>query len=90
MIEEINSLTMDLSNASVGKYHPYDAFDAGEKSRTISGWISRLPRKIIHYKAQHTHVMIEAASTLQHTLSHDIVVNNVISFLDLPTYKFDI
>ena len=32
----------------------------------------------------------EAGSSLQHVLPHDIVMNNVLSFLELPPHTFEV
>ena len=34
--------------------------------------------------------MDEARSTLYHALPHDIVMKNVLPFLDLPSYTFEV
>ena len=52
-------------------------------------WIQSVLRKINHYKAEHRHVLDEAATALQHALPQDdIVTNNVLPFLELPPYIF--
>ncbi|KAK1733346.1 hypothetical protein QTG54_015905 [Skeletonema marinoi] len=40
--------------------------------------------------AQHQSFLNEAATTLQHTLPQDIMVNNVLPFLELPSYTFEV
>ncbi len=47
-------------------------------------------RKIIHYQAEHQRVVNEASLTLHHALPHDIVMNNVLPFLELPSYTFEV
>ena len=53
-------------------------------------WIQSVLRKINHYKAEHRHVLDEAATALQHALPQDIVMNNVLPFLELPPYTFGV
>eukprot|EP00985_Skeletonema_marinoi_P021073 scaffold12740_cov153-Skeletonema_marinoi.AAC.4 len=67
-----------------------DFNDAGGKALAIRMWIRSVLRKIIHYKAQHQSLLNEAATTLQHTLPQDIMVNNVLPFLELPSYTFEV
>ena len=53
-------------------------------------WIRSVLRKIIQYKAQHQHVLEEAATTLKLTLPQDIVIKNVLPFLELPLFTFEV
>eukprot|EP00984_Skeletonema_dohrnii_P025052 scaffold14191_cov97-Skeletonema_dohrnii-CCMP3373.AAC.1 len=53
-------------------------------------WIRSVLRKIICYKAQHHSLLNEAATTLQHALPPDIMMNNVLPFLELPSYSFEV
>eukprot|EP00984_Skeletonema_dohrnii_P005631 scaffold1988_cov76-Skeletonema_dohrnii-CCMP3373.AAC.1 len=85
MNEEINSINQILSYTPAG-----DNFDVGGKALAIRMWIRAVLGKIIHYKAQHQHVLEEAAATLQVALPQDIMVNNVLPFLELPLYTFEL
>ena len=61
----------------------------GEKTIVIQDWISRVLSKIIRYKAQHVQLLEEAVETLKFVAPNDIVVDNVMPFLELPTHTFD-
>eukprot|EP00984_Skeletonema_dohrnii_P015119 scaffold6480_cov84-Skeletonema_dohrnii-CCMP3373.AAC.2 len=84
--EEINSINQILSNAPAGD----DVDNVGGKARAIRRWIRSVLRKIIHYKAQHFSVLEEAAARLKLTLPQDIVIKNVLPFLELPSYTFEV
>eukprot|EP00984_Skeletonema_dohrnii_P009707 scaffold3728_cov72-Skeletonema_dohrnii-CCMP3373.AAC.2 len=88
MNEEIISINQILSYTPAGSGDSFD--DVGGKALAIRMWISSVLRKIIHYKAQHQRCLNEAASTLQHTLPQDIMVNNVLPFVELPSYMFEV
>ena len=52
-------------------------------------WISA--SQIIHYQTEHQSLLDEeVAPILQIALPHDIVMNNVLPFLELPSYTFEI
>ena len=85
MNEEIDSLNRILPDAAAG-YYCYISADNGEKAQRIRTWIISVIRKINHYQVQHQHVLNEATSTLQLVLPRDIAMNNVLSFLALPSY----
>ena len=63
--------------------------DVGGKALEIRKWISSLLGKIARYKAQHRHLLNEAATTLQYTLPNDNVFKNVLPFLELPSFTFE-
>ena len=86
MSNEIDSINQILPNTPYGST---EYRDDGEKAQVIRRWISSVLRKIVQYKAEHRHIMDEAAATLQFVLPQDIVRNNVLSFLELPSYTFD-
>eukprot|EP00985_Skeletonema_marinoi_P014749 scaffold7522_cov202-Skeletonema_marinoi.AAC.4 len=92
MNEEINSIDQILLTAPAGFYHyDMDHHDEGEKAQAIRGWIRSVLRKVIHYKAEHQHYLDEeVATTLQLVLPQDIVMNNVLPFLELPSYTFEV
>ena len=85
MNTEIDSINQSLLHADVGKHR----YNMGEKTLVIREWIARVLRDIIHYKAEHRHLLKMAATALCHALPQDIVNNNVLSFLELPSYAFD-
>jgi len=87
MNEEINSINQILPTASAGG--GYEG-DHGEKARAIRTWIRSVLRKIVHYQAEHQRLLDEeVATTLQLVLPQDIVSNNVLPFLELPSYTFE-
>ena len=57
----------------------------GEKARAIRAWITSVHRKYTHYKAEHRRYVNEAAATLKLTLPHDIVLKNILPFVELPS-----
>ena len=83
MTEEIDSINRILPNA------PAVGFQATEKTHVVRMWIGSVLHKIVHYKAEHRRVLGEAAAALQLVLPHDILMNNVLSFLELPAYSFE-
>eukprot|EP00985_Skeletonema_marinoi_P031968 scaffold37949_cov205-Skeletonema_marinoi.AAC.1 len=90
MYEEIDSIDQILLTASAGFYHyDMDHHDDGGKARAIRTWIRSVLLKIIHYKAEHQHIVGEAATYLQLALPNDIVMKNVLPFLELPSYTFE-
>ena len=84
--EEMLSINQILSNAPAGD----DVDNVGGKARAIRMWIRSVLRKIIQYKAQHFSVLEEAAARLKLTLPQDIVIKNVLPFLELPSYTFEL
>ena len=63
----------------------------GGKAEAIRTWIRSVLRKVIHYKAEHQRLLDEeVANTLQLALPQDIVMNNVLPFLELPSYTFEV
>ncbi|KAK1734987.1 hypothetical protein QTG54_014447 [Skeletonema marinoi] len=80
--EEIDSINQILPTARAGG----DLYnDVGEKAIVIRTWIRAVLRKIIHYKAQHHRLLADAATTLEFvSLPKDIVIENVLPFLELP------
>ena len=86
----IGSINGILSNASAGFYDAYDFREknGGGKTEAIRKWISSVLGMIIHYKAQHRRLMMEAATILSDVLSNDMVINHVLPFLALPSHTF--
>ncbi len=89
--EEMNSIHQILLDADAGGEWDDDveAFLTGEKAQAIRTWIRSLIHKITRYKAEHQSVLNDATNTLQLALPQDIVMNNVLPFLDLPSYTFE-
>ena len=85
MDRKIDSINQILSNTPAG-----NDFDAGGKARALRRWIRSVLRKIICYKAEHQRLLNEAASTLQLALPQDIMVNNVLPFLELPSQMSEV
>ena len=90
MSEEINSINQILLDADAGYHINDDDEDYGEKARVIRRWIRSVLRKIIHYQAEHQHILDEAATALQLSLPQDIVMNNALPFLALLPRTFEI
>jgi len=63
----------------------------GGNARAIRTWIRSVLRKIVHFKAEHQRFLTEeVATSLQLALPQDIVKNNVLPFLELPSYTFEV
>ena len=92
MNEQIDSINQILPDAYAGLYYGVGDYDneEGEKAREIRMWIRSVLRKVIHYQAEHQRIVNEASLTLHHALPHDIVMNNVLPFLELPSYVFEV
>ena len=94
MNEAINSINRILPDASAGyydeEYGEEDDEDYGEKARAIRRWIRSILFKIIDYQEEHQRILDEFATTLQLALPNDIVVNNVLFFLELPSHTFEV
>jgi len=89
--EEIESINQILPNAFGGIYNILGrVYAAGEKAQVIREWVRSVLRKIIHYQAEHQRLLNEAGSTLHHALPHVIVMNDVLSFLKLPSHTFEL
>jgi len=87
MNEEINSINQIFPTSPAGNV---SRRDAGGKARAIRMWIRSVLDKIIQYKAQHQQILEEAAATLKLTLPQDIVIKNVLPFLELQSYTFEV
>eukprot|EP00984_Skeletonema_dohrnii_P012494 scaffold5077_cov162-Skeletonema_dohrnii-CCMP3373.AAC.3 len=91
MNEEIVSINQILPTVSAGGLDD-DAgvFDEGEKAQAMRTWIRSVLGKIVHYQAEHQRLLDEeVATTLQLALPRDIVMNNVLPFVYLPSYTFE-
>eukprot|EP00969_Alexandrium_andersonii_P125839 5563596-Alexandrium_andersonii.AAC.1 len=89
MNEEIDSINQRLPTVDAG-FDDDDDDDyyhhVGLKALAIRMWIRSVLDKIIHYKAEHQRLLDEeVATTLQFALPQDIVMNNVLPFLELPS-----
>jgi len=82
---EINSINQILPNADAGEG---DYNNVGEKAQEIRRWIRSVLGRILHYQAEHQRVLDVAVTTLVLALPYDIVMKNVLSFLELPSYTF--
>ena len=83
MNEEIDAINRIVASAPAGNI----VYDGG-KAREIRTWIRSVLRKVIYHKAEHRRYLNVAAATLQTALPNEIVLNNVLTFLELPPYKF--
>ena len=92
MNEEIDSINQILPSAAAGGWVNFSVGDPGEKAHEIRRWIRSVLRKIIRYQEEHRRLLEEEiAPTLELVLSNnDIVMNNVLPFLELPSYTFDV
>eukprot|EP00984_Skeletonema_dohrnii_P002373 scaffold826_cov87-Skeletonema_dohrnii-CCMP3373.AAC.3 len=88
MNEEIASINQILSTTSAGTI-TYNG-DVGGKAQAIKTWIRSVLHKIVYYKAEHHRYLNEAANTLQLALPSDIVIKNVLPFLELPSCTFEV
>ena len=87
MGEEIDSINQILPTTYAGRYmDDNDDEEYGGKAWAIRTWIRSVLGKIIHYQAEHQLILDEATTRLQLALPHDIVMNNVLSFLKLPSH----
>jgi len=64
-------------------------FLSGGKAQAVRMWIRSVLHKLIQYKAQHRNILDEYATALQHTFPKDIVLNNILPFLELPSFTFE-
>eukprot|EP00984_Skeletonema_dohrnii_P009392 scaffold3598_cov148-Skeletonema_dohrnii-CCMP3373.AAC.16 len=77
---EIDAINQILSLAPTGT----------RKARMIQTWIRAVVGKIVHYKIQHSRLLNEAATSLELALlPKDIVIKNVLPFLELPSHAFE-
>ena len=90
MNEEIDSINQILPSARAGYWDDFGGDDQGEKAQTIRTWIRSVLGKIIHYQAEHQRILNEAAYTILLLLPQDIVTNNVLPFLELPSHTFEV
>ena len=84
MNEEINAINRILPNTYAGNFR-----DVGGKAQAMKSWIRSVLRKIIHYKAEHRRYLNVATAALQPALPNDIVLKNILPFLELPSHTFE-
>ena len=83
--EEIDSINQILPNADAG-----DEYNrVGDKTRMVRVWIGRVLQKIIHYKVEHYLLLSLAAAALAEVSPNEIVINSMLSWLQLPDYAFE-
>eukprot|EP00986_Skeletonema_menzelii_P015767 scaffold12636_cov88-Skeletonema_menzelii.AAC.2 len=92
---DIDSINLILPNADSGGRWDWDDDDGdpGEKGQTIRRWIRSVLRKIIDYQVEHRRLLEEdVATTLLELVlpNNDIVMNNVLPFLELPSHTFEL
>eukprot|EP00984_Skeletonema_dohrnii_P007520 scaffold2735_cov75-Skeletonema_dohrnii-CCMP3373.AAC.5 len=84
MKNKIGAINQILPTTPAGVYE-----EMRGKAQAIRTWIRSVLHKIIDYKAQHQSLLNEAATTLQLALPNDIVLNNILPFLKLPSHTFE-
>jgi hypothetical protein len=91
MNEEIDSINQILPSAHAGYWMISDNhLEPGEKAQVIRTWVRSVLDKIIHYKGEHQRILDVAENALQpHYLPKDILTNNVLPFLQVPSYSFE-
>jgi len=88
--KEFESINQILSDQSAGETGWVGIFDMGGKALVVRDWMRSVLDKIVQYKTQHRRVLNEAATTLELALlPKDIVMKNVLPFLELPSFSFD-
>jgi len=92
MNEEIGSINQILPTVDAGGWDDdVGESNEGEKAQAIRTWIRSVLRKIILYQAWHQRYLNEEiATTLPPVLPRDIVMNNVLPFLELPSHTFEL
>ena len=88
----IDSINQILPHTPAGFCDPFfvGLHEPGAKAMMIRMWIKYVLCRIIHYKSKHQRILDGAATTLQLALPQEIVMNNVLSFLQLPSYSFEL
>ena len=87
--KEIYEINRILPNTPAGYYNEEEELILGEKARAIRAWIKSVLRKYIHYKSEHRRYVEEAAATLKLTLPHEILFENILPFVELPSDTFE-
>ena len=89
----IDAINQILPNTPAGRYVRHDYVVEGGKGRAVKRWIRSVLCKIVDYKQRHCSMLTEATATLVEKLAllpQDIVINNVLPFLDLPSFTFEV
>jgi hypothetical protein len=90
-IDAINEI---LPNTPAGSYDKENDDDEwGEKGQAVKRWIRSVLCKIVDYKQRHCNMLTEATATLVEELAllpQDVVINNILPFLDLPSFAFEV
>ena len=81
-----NSINHILSNASAGLW---PSPNVGQKVSAIRDWIARVLPKVIHYTVQHRELVNAAAAAVQLASPNDVVLSNVLPYVELPLYTFN-
>ena len=91
MYEEIDSISQILPNTSAGRIFGDGLVLGGRggKADVIRLWITSVLHKFTHYKTEHRRILSEATVTLQSVLPNDIVLKNILPFLELPPHTFE-
>ena len=85
--EEIDTINQILPNTHAGNVFEGQIGDVGEKAQAIQAWMKSVLHKYTHYTAKHRHYLKVATAALQPALPNDIVLKNVLPFLQLPSDK---
>eukprot|EP00985_Skeletonema_marinoi_P028323 scaffold24547_cov73-Skeletonema_marinoi.AAC.2 len=85
MNDKLGAINQSLPTTPAGD----GLFDVGGKAQTVQFWISSVLSTIVRYKAQHRSLLNEAATALQLASTNDVVLENVLPFLKLPSYMFE-
>jgi hypothetical protein len=90
----IDAINQILPNTPAGSCdEENDDDDEGEEGRAVKRWIISVLRKIVDYKQQHYNMLTKATTTLVEELAllpQDIAINNVLPFLELPSFTFEV
>ena len=84
MNEEIDAICQILRNTRAGDFR-----EVGGKALAIRGWITPVLRKYDKYKSKHCRYLNVAAAALQQALPNDILMKNILPFVELPSDAFD-
>ncbi|KAK1733391.1 hypothetical protein QTG54_015950 [Skeletonema marinoi] len=85
MNDKLGAINQSLPTTPAGD----GLFVVGGKAQTVQLWISSVLSTIVRYKAQHQRYLNEAATALQLASPNDVVLENVLPFLKLPSYTFE-
>jgi hypothetical protein len=83
---------MNAAIDAINEILPNTSYEGG-KGRAVKRWIRSVLCKIVDYKQRHCNMLTEATTTLVEELAllpQDIVINNVLPFLDLPSFTFEV